>query len=29
LLVVILQGMYSSLRELCTASAKPPVRAAR
>jgi hypothetical protein len=27
-LVVIVQGMYSSLHELCTASAKPPARAA-
>jgi hypothetical protein len=29
LLEVIVQGMYSSLRELRTASAKPPARAAR
>jgi hypothetical protein len=28
-LVVIVQGMYSSLREVHTASAKPPARAAR
>jgi hypothetical protein len=29
LLEFIMQGMYSSLREFRTASAKPPARAAR